>query len=236
MENLYFAGRNISMTHTAMSSIRVMATCALLGEAVGKAAAVATQNALTPHGVYLARMTEVQEKLMNEDCFLPRMTRPISDVCRHATLTGAPDSIRDGRDRPHALYGTENGEGTLHAPLGSEITYRFDAQTVSAVHLVFDSDLDRETLPGSECERKHSTRANRRLDSPVMHMPKTLVRAFTLLGERNGKREVLLHVEDNRRRAYHVPVSGSYDALVLIPTAMWDDTAPTAPIISFDFA
>ena len=33
VENLFFAGRNISMTHMAMSSIRVMATCALLGEA-----------------------------------------------------------------------------------------------------------------------------------------------------------------------------------------------------------
>ena len=35
IENLYFAGRNISVTHTAMSASRVMATCALLGQAVG---------------------------------------------------------------------------------------------------------------------------------------------------------------------------------------------------------
>lgn len=34
VDNLFFAGRNISMTHMAMSSIRVMGTCALLGEAV----------------------------------------------------------------------------------------------------------------------------------------------------------------------------------------------------------
>ena len=31
IENLAFAGRNISVTHTALSSSRVMATCALLG-------------------------------------------------------------------------------------------------------------------------------------------------------------------------------------------------------------
>ena len=53
VENLFFAGRNISMTHMAMSSIRVMATCALLGEAVGKAAGIAVKEKLTPHGVYL---------------------------------------------------------------------------------------------------------------------------------------------------------------------------------------
>jgi len=43
VENLFFAGRNISMTHMAMSSMRVMATCALLGEAVGKAASIAAK-------------------------------------------------------------------------------------------------------------------------------------------------------------------------------------------------
>lgn len=236
VENLYFAGRNISMTHTAMSSIRVMATCALLGEAVGKAASVAVQNALTPHGVYLTQMQRVQERLLNEDCFLPRMTRSISEACLAATLTGAPDSIRDGRDRPHALYGTENGEGTYHAPLGSEISYRFDARRVSAVHLVFDSDLDRETLPGSQCERIHTTRANRRIDSPQMHMPRTLVRAFTLYGEREGKRKVLLHVTDNRRRAYHHPVDGVFDTLILVPEDVWCENAQNAPLISFDFA
>lgn len=42
--NLMFAGRNISMTHAAMSSTRVMATCALLGQAVGTAAALAVER------------------------------------------------------------------------------------------------------------------------------------------------------------------------------------------------
>ena len=41
IENLFFAGRNISLTHAAMSSARVMATCATLGEAVGCAANLA---------------------------------------------------------------------------------------------------------------------------------------------------------------------------------------------------
>ena len=44
IENLYFAGRNISVTHTAMSASRVMATCALLGQAVGTASAIAIKN------------------------------------------------------------------------------------------------------------------------------------------------------------------------------------------------
>ncbi len=38
VKNLFFTGRNNSMTHAAMSSSRVMATCAILGETVGTAA------------------------------------------------------------------------------------------------------------------------------------------------------------------------------------------------------
>ncbi|MCA1808657.1 MAG: FAD-dependent oxidoreductase, partial [Lentisphaerae bacterium] len=38
IENLFMAGRNISATHSALSSTRVMATCATLGQAVGTAA------------------------------------------------------------------------------------------------------------------------------------------------------------------------------------------------------
>ena len=51
IENLYFAGRNISVTHTAMSASRVMATSALLGQAVGTASAIAIKNGVTPREI-----------------------------------------------------------------------------------------------------------------------------------------------------------------------------------------
>ena len=44
VENLWMAGRNISASHVAFGTTRVMATCAVLGEAVGIAAAVALRN------------------------------------------------------------------------------------------------------------------------------------------------------------------------------------------------
>jgi hypothetical protein len=44
IDNLLFAGRNISVTHAALSSTRVMATCALLGQAAGTAAALAVRH------------------------------------------------------------------------------------------------------------------------------------------------------------------------------------------------
>jgi len=247
VENLYFAGRNISMTHTAMSSIRVMATCALLGEAVGKAASIAVKNACTPHDVYLGHLDTLQELLLNEDCFLPSRTRVVSDACHKAVLKTSNDThtlkhvsqkainaLRNGQDRAHRIYGTDETNCYYKAPIQSEISYEFEETLVSSVHLVFSSDLNRDTLPGSECERHHTTRACHKLDSPLMHMPKTLCKEFKLIGELKGQQVELLHVTDNRKRSYHLELNRKFDKLILIPLDTWGDTEEVT-VISFDF-
>lgn len=233
VENLFFAGRNISMTHTAMSSVRVMATCALLGEAVGKAAAIATEKNITPHGVYLEHTELLKERLLNEDCFLPSKIRAISSVCKNSALNIRNNVIRNGLDRVHRIYNND-GNNSYIATAGEEIIYSFDATDISSIHIVFDSDLNRDTLPGSDCERMHSTRANNRLDSPQMCMPKTLCREFSLVGELTGKKTELLHIMDNRKRAYHLNVNEKFDKLILIPLGGWGDD-DKIPVISFDF-
>ena len=233
VENLFFAGRNISMTHMAMSSIRVMATCALLGEAVGKAASLAVKYGCTPHDVYLDRIGELQEKLMDEDCFLPSKTREVSQACKSASLSAGFDFLRNAQDRAHAIYGTSESE-YYKAVLGKEIVYEFEKTDVSSAHIVFCSDINRDTLEGSHCERTHTTRANRRIDSPQMYMPKTLCRDFTLFGESAGERFVLLDVKNNRKRAHHVLVNKPLDKLILVPHSSWGD-GDEVPVVSFDF-
>ncbi len=235
VENMFFAGRNISMTHTAMSSIRVMPTCGLLGEAVGKASAVAIQEKLCPHDVYRLRIGRVQELLLNEDCFLPSKTRSIAPLCRQAQLQGGSDILRNGQDRAHAIYQTDEQSCACRIPNSEAVVYRFKRHTVSTVHIVFCSDLNRRTLPGTIAEQTRSTRLNHRRDVPQTVMPQTLCREFRLMGERDGKQIELLHVTDNRKRAYHLTVNQPLDALLLIPLANWGDSAQTA-VISFDFA
>ena len=90
-------------------------------------------------------------------------------------------------------------------------------------------------MPGGWCERTHGTRASQLLDSPQMHMPKTLCRNFKLIGELDGVQTELLSVTDNRKRSYHLDVNQLFDKLILIPESNWGDT-DTTPIISFDFA
>lgn len=225
VENLFFAGRNISMTHGAMSSIRVMATCGLLGQAIGSAAAVATKYNTTPQGVYENHISELQEILLNADCFLPHFKRKISKNCHE-------DILSNGADRKHSLYKNENNF-CRRIKNNEKITYKLNG-IISSVHIVFDSDLNRETLPGDNCERHHGTRANIRLDSPVMHMPKTLCKSFTLTGIKNGEKIVILKNDTNIKRCYHVENLKGYSEISLTVHENWGNT-DTTNIISFDY-
>ena len=80
----------------------------------------------------------------------------------------------------------------------------------------------------------HNTRANQRLDSPQMCMPKTLCKEFKLIGELDGEKYELLHVLNNRKRSYHLPVNRTLDKLTLVPLEGWEGSKEI-PIISFDF-
>jgi len=50
--NLFMAGRDISVTHEALGTVRVMRTCGMMGEVVGMAAAICKDYNTTPRGVY----------------------------------------------------------------------------------------------------------------------------------------------------------------------------------------
>lgn len=59
--NLFMAGRDISTTHIAFGSTRVMRTCGMMGEVVGYAASVAVKNGTTPRGVYQNHLEELRD-------------------------------------------------------------------------------------------------------------------------------------------------------------------------------
>lgn len=217
IDNLFFAGRNISMTHAAMSSSRVMATCALLGQAVGTAAAIAAKHGCLPDDVYTAHLAELQDTLLWDDVLLPHHPRTPAAATAGAKLscTGAYEGdinvLRDGNDRENVFVTTP----------GATITYHFDTPTaLDEVRIIFDSDLNRRTLPGDECERNHTMRCNLLPDSPVMHLPTTLCRAYTLTATCEDGSVVILSADDNNI-ARRVVVKGceNITALSLTMTA-----------------
>ncbi|MBC8232533.1 FAD-dependent oxidoreductase, partial [bacterium] len=76
--NLYMAGRDISVTHYALSSTRVMITCAQLGEAVGMAATYSVQNQKTPRQLIAdGQVSHIQRDLLKADHYIHNL--PYSD-------------------------------------------------------------------------------------------------------------------------------------------------------------
>ena len=63
IENLFMAGRDISVTHEALGTVRVMQTLGMVGEVVGKAASISIKHGTSPRGVYESHLDELLEML-----------------------------------------------------------------------------------------------------------------------------------------------------------------------------
>lgn len=93
--NLLFAGRNISASHVAFGSTRVMATCATQGQAVGTAAALAGRLGVTPRELGTTHLAELQRTLLREDAPVigVRVDDP-DDLARSARVTASTSQTR----------------------------------------------------------------------------------------------------------------------------------------------
>ena len=60
MANLFMAGRNISVTHVALGTVRVMRTTGMMGEVVGMAASLCKRHDAVPRGVYEKHLDELK--------------------------------------------------------------------------------------------------------------------------------------------------------------------------------
>lgn len=90
IDNLLFAGRNISVSHIALGTVRVENTIATFGQAAGTAAALCIQKQVTPRELYQHHIRELQQQLIRDDQFIPgfRNEDP-SDPCLTAAVTAS---------------------------------------------------------------------------------------------------------------------------------------------------
>jgi hypothetical protein len=61
IDNLFMAGRNISVTHEALGTVRVMKTGGMMGEVVGKAASLCVKYQRPPRAVYDSHLEELKD-------------------------------------------------------------------------------------------------------------------------------------------------------------------------------
>jgi len=160
VRNLFFAGRNISATHVAFASTRVMATCAVMGQAIGTAAAlclgsgpgVSIRRNLTPKAV-----GNLQQTLLRDDVFLLGVGNedPL-DLARGSKVSassgsGTAESVVNGVTRNlQGAWGcwaqdSANGWQSETVPAWMELALAGEA-AVSEIHVTFDSGLGRELM------------------------------------------------------------------------------------------
>lgn len=122
ISNLMFAGRNLSATHVAFSSTRVMATCAVTGQGVGTSAAYAVNHQLEPANMASDQQAilNIQQQLLRDDAFLiGHLNKDSNDHARSANITAT--SQQQGFEAVHVISGqTRSVHGKRGAPAGRE--------------------------------------------------------------------------------------------------------------------
>ena len=223
IENLLFAGRNISASHIAFASVRVMATCGIVGQAVGSAAALMTKYGLTARELGKQRIRELQELLMEDDCFLPHVKRPISPLCTPETLSadwGDASALLNGTDRK--IWGNDNGYWGM---INRAITYTFPQKThLSSFRLIVDSDLDREYTDGNPRVLNISATLFRRLDYNYTSFgfPRCMLKAFRIEAmDEEGNWSTVYETDRNHQRMICAALDVDTTAIRLIPLSTY---------------
>ena len=182
VKNLFFAGRNISATHLAMSSTRVLGTCALLGQAVGTAAAVCSKYGVSPkNGAEYIR--EIQSDLMEDGVYLPGIKREISALTFSAKTNLTDDEravLFNGVERPR-------GDGKINyieKEIGESIVYEFDKpRHIGTLRLQFDLDYSRESVTPNYKMRIFAMRMFKGKDFVPVKVANTIVKSFTVYAD-----------------------------------------------------
>ena len=219
VENLMFAGRNISASHLAFATTRVMGTCGVMGQAAGTAAALATRYGMTIRQLCRERIVELQDLLMENDCFLPGKKRKVSPLCNQTTLSadwGDASVLLNGMERK--IWGNDNGYWGM---CNRAITYTFDEKKhISDFRLIVDSDLDREYTEGNPRVLNISATLFRRLDynRTSFGFPKCMLKAFRVEAlDDNGQWQVVYETRNNHQRMIREKLDVDTTAIRLIP-------------------
>lgn len=97
VDNLMMAGRNVSVTHAALGTVRVMSTTALMGQAAGTTAAVSVKKNLPLYSMPEKAITEIQQVLLREGCFLPNFrNKDSNDLARKASVSASTEALEYG--------------------------------------------------------------------------------------------------------------------------------------------
>lgn len=196
VSNLMFAGRNVSQTHIALSSSRIMATCALMGQAVGTAATICNKKNILPREVGQKHIKELQEQLMRDDVFIPkRPAKDPSDLARKSSLifasttsSGDVQNLLNGTSRD--IYGKINHWQSDGLPAELQLEWE-NPISISKVELKCDTNVKRNIM------MRKDSRNDELFGNSI---PKEMLKSLSLQGRVNGQWVDLGSIDENRTR------------------------------------
>lgn len=195
IENLLFAGRNASCSHIAMASSRVMATCAVMGQAAGTAAAMCVATDKSPRQIASDDIAELQQRLLRDDAYIPNCSADgEGDLARAAALSASGTSSGNvellidgvGRDEDEVCHHWESGG----LPAWVELAWPEPA-LLSRIEVKLDTNLHRP-IQMSPYEGVRSKQ--------LPGLPPELVSDLVVEAEADGAWKELFSLGRNRRR------------------------------------
>lgn len=199
--NLMFAGRNISASHMALSSTRVMGTCAVIGQAAGTGAALAVRHGCLPADVADGYIRELQQALLEDGCFIPGMNRQSTGRVSARLSAGENAILQDGWERPH--------DGCGHAvafPEGGELTVDLLAPC-KRLRLALDPDFSRQSISSIERYQRFAMRTHVNGPEEEVHMPAHLLRSCAVAAVAPDGREIAgWQICENRRPRLYLDI------------------------------
>jgi len=150
--NLFMAGRDVSVTHDALGTVRVMRTCGMMGEIVGMAASICKKRDTTPRGVYKDYLDELKTLMKAGVGKTPTAAdgpaRPkwlgaaglnlarrtmVTVSSNHPSGKYKPEAIKDGQAAP--VDNDLRWVSDAKPPHRVDLTWR-NAQMISAIRIV----------------------------------------------------------------------------------------------------
>lgn len=197
-KNLFVGGRCMGASKMAMSSTRVMGTCAIGGQAIGTAAAQLCAKKASD--VREINIKKLQNQLIKDDCYLPLLKNDDeNDLARNAKVNAS--SFSEGFEPTKVINGLTrdlNGQNNSwhsekikpQVPEWISLSLSTPA-SVNEVQIVFDSNFKLE---------KKITLSSARQKQQVVGVPRELVKDFEVEFILGGKTVCKKTVENNYKR------------------------------------
>ena len=211
IKNLMMCGRIISASKIAMSSTRIMGTCAIGGQAVGTAAAMATKRKCTPKEYGKLYVQELKQELLKNDCYLMGAKNlDEKDLARKSKVQATSQKL--GFEAEKVINGysrnldDENNlwisEG-IH-DTGESLTFKLQSvYKINEVRITFDPNLNQE----------HCISVSKSfIDKEPIGVPKELVKNYTVFIKHKGKIILQRPIKFNYQRLnvidFETPIEG----------------------------